>query len=347
MKIEIEGYHGTVAKINEYHEKKQQSLRSHMGASQLGHVCDRWLWLSFRWAIKPRFDGRMLRLFRRGHNEETIIVQDLRAIGVDIQATGFHQSRVDFGCHVSGSIDGIIESGLPEAPSKRHVAEFKTHSSKSFNVLCEHGVQKSKPMHYDQMQIYMAGTGIDRAFYLAVCKDDDRIYTERVKYDEAVAIKLIKRGQRLALDDRMPPPISTDPTWYQCKFCDAHEFCHDTNLVERANCRTCAHSTAKPDSTWRCERHQANGIPNKFQETGCDSHVLHPDMVPWELNHDQTTGEEAVWVIDGVNVRNGEPDAFVFASSELVANHDMCVAIINGDDGAKILREEFMGGLIS
>jgi hypothetical protein len=47
------------------------------------------------------------------------------------------------------------------------------------------GVKVSKPMHWAQMQVYMLGTKIERALYVAVCKDDDRIYTERVKYDRS------------------------------------------------------------------------------------------------------------------------------------------------------------------
>jgi hypothetical protein len=244
---------------------------------------------------------------------------------------------VDFGAHVSGSIDAIIESGVPAAPKKRHVAEFKTHSKKSFDDLEKHGVEKSKPQHFGQMQVYMHGTDIDRALYVAVCKDDDRIYTERVRYDKEVAEKFIARGRRLALDDRMPPPISTDPSWYQCKLCDAHEFCHETKTTKHVNCRTCAHSTAKEDSTWRCERHDADGIPVEFQRQACDSHVLHPDLVPYKLLGSHVDWE-ATWEIDGKPVRNGEGDAFVFTSKEILANPAACA---NPDDFTKELREEF------
>jgi CRISPR/Cas system-associated exonuclease Cas4 (RecB family) len=227
MKIP-EANHSIQGLIDKAHEAKAEVPRPHMGCSQLGHVCDRWLWLSFRWAVQPKFPGRVLRLFRRGQMEEETIVSDLRAIGMDVRSTGSAQSRVDLGCHVSGSLDAIIESGVPEAPKKRHVAEFKTHSKKSFDDLVKEGVEKSKPEHFVQMQLYMHGTKIDRAFYLAVCKDDDYIHTERVRYDKEVAEKYIQRGHRLATDDRMPPPISTDPSWHHCKFCAAHEFCHST-----------------------------------------------------------------------------------------------------------------------
>lgn len=249
---------------------------------------------------------------------------------------------MDFGAHVSGSLDGIAESGVPEAPKARHVVEFKTHSKKSFDEMVKEGVEKSKPMHYGQMQAYMHGTKIDRALYVAICKDDDRIYTERVKYDKETAEKLIQRGHRITLSDRLPPPISTDPSWYQCKFCAAHEFCHQTKTTKHANCRTCAHSTAKDDSSWRCERHDSDGIPIEWQREGCDSHVLHPDLVPYQRKESEN-GWQAIYVINGKDVINGEPDMHVFGSKEILANPDVCA---NPDEFAMDFRREFNARIV-
>lgn len=338
------------ALIDQCHEKRENKPRPHMGVSMIGHSCDRWLWLSFRWAVQPEFPGRILRLFRRGHMEEVQIVSDLRAIGIDVRNQSAKQASVDFGSHVSGSIDAIIDGGVPEAPTKTHIAEFKTHSLKSFNDLEKNGVEKSKPIHYAQMQAYMLGSRIDRALYYAVCKDDDRIYTERVKLDKPFAEKLVERAKRIALSDRMPEPISSDPSWYVCKFCDAHSFCHETKLTKHVNCRTCAHSTAKEDSTWRCERHDSDGIPVEFQRVGCDDHVLHPDLVPWtqKESFDEWIG---IYVIDGVDVWNGQhisggkkSDA-VFTSREILEHlhivknpPDVLLKVKEAFPGAKIVR---------
>lgn len=306
--------------IDAAHEARENKPRPHMGASILGHACDRWIWLSFRLAVRQQFPGRILRLFRRGHNEEARIIEDLDMIGVEFSK---RQASVDFGCHVSGSIDAIIESGVPEAPTQRHVAEFKTYNKRTFDQLEKDGVKKTKPEHWSQMQIYMAGTHIDRALYVAVCKDDDRYYTERVRFDRDAADKLIARGKRLALADEMPPPLSTDATWYQCRFCPAHDFCHVSKLASEINCRTCAHSTAKEDSTWKCERFDADGIPFEYQLKGCDAHTLHPDLVPWKVK-DGPTQWTLVYEIDGVDVSNGEPDATIFSSREIIANARGC-----------------------
>jgi hypothetical protein len=330
------------ALIDKYHESKQEGPRPHLGASMLGHPCDRWLWLSFRWAVQEKFPGRILRLFRRGQMEEATIVSDLRAIGMDVRGTTGAQQRVDFGSHVSGSMDGIIERGVPEAPKARHVVEFKTHSKKSFDDLEKHGVEKSKPQHFGQMQVYMHGTDIDRALYVAVCKDDDRIYTERVKYDKALAEKLVERGQRIALADRMPEPISSDPSWYQCKFCPAYAFCHETHMTQHANCRTCAHSTAKQDSTWHCAKWD-DTIPVKAQHEGCESHVLHPDLVPWQMK-DGPNEWTAVYEINGVNLANGDPEQEgVYSSKELLANATACAS---GDKFIADIRRDFGGRIV-
>jgi hypothetical protein len=276
----------------------------------------------------------MLRLFRRGHNEEATIIQDLRAIGVDVRGA---QSRVDFGSHVSGSADAIAASGVPESPKKVHLLEFKTHNLKNFKDLQKNGVEKAQPKHWTQMHVYMLGLGIDRALYVAVCKDDDQMYTERVRLDSDLAHKFVERGQRIALDDRMPPPISTDPSWYQCKMCDFHSVCHQGELPKKFSCRTCAHSTAKEDSTWRCEKHEADGIPVEFQRKGCEQGIIHPDIVPWKYS---TERDYVIWHTPWGDIAQGNPDANIYAASEVLANPQACAV------GAGEMRDKFDGRVV-
>lgn len=320
--------------IDKVHERSQEGPRGHMGCSMLGHPCDRWLWLSFRMAVIEKFPGRILRLFRRGQDEEAKVVSDLRAIGLSVQKTGVNQSRVDFGCHVSGSIDGIIEHGVPEAPKSKHILEIKTHGKKSFDDLVKNGVEKSKPQHFVQMQMYMAGMKIDRALYVAVCKDDDRIHTERVKLDKAVAQKAIDRGHRLAKEDRMPPPLSTDPTWFECRFCAAHEFCHKTQLTKEVNCRTCTNSTAREDSTWHCEQYDVT-LDFENQKVGCEAHVLHPDLVPWPH---KVVENVVTWITPEGDIKNGQSSFDTFESTEIVANPKACAS---GDRFVEDMRSMF------
>ena len=122
---------------------------------------------------------------------------------------------------------------------KRHILEIKTYNRKSFDKLTKDGVQKTKFQHYVQMQLYMLGTGIDRAFYIAICKDSDEIYTERIRFDKELAEKYLERGKRIALAERMPEPLSADPSWHQCQYCPAHSMCFAKEPTKCVNCRTC------------------------------------------------------------------------------------------------------------
>ena len=205
-------------------------------------------------------------------------MQDLQAIGCTITHTGEGQSRVDFGGHVSGSMDGIIQSGLPGYENDQLVLEIKTHSAKSFAALARDGVAKSKPQHFVQMQAYMLGTGLKLALYYAVCKDNDETYAEIVRFDKQVAQDAVTRGHRIALSDRMPEPCpGAGPSWHQCKYCPAYAMCWEKQPTQQVNCRTCAHSTAAKDGTFGCE-HWLATIPLDAQHQACDSHVLHPDL---------------------------------------------------------------------
>jgi len=336
----------TIAKlVDAAHELRaeDEKRRGHMGCSMLGHDCDRWLWLSFRWATKITFPGRMLRLFRRGQNEEETVVNDLRMTGCEIQYTGKTQKRADFGSHVSGSMDGIINSGVLGAEKTPHVLEIKTHKLSSFNDLEKHGVQKSKPQHWAQMQVYMYGTGLDRALYYAVCKDDDRLHTERIRLNKSAAIALVERGKRIALSERIPEPMpGASPDWYLCKFCKGYQFCHETNLTTEVNCRTCAHSTPNTDGTWTCAHYDGSVIAEEYQEQGCESHVLHPDLVPWQ-RLPSPSEHEAVYLIDNVEVRNGEPCKNVWSSKEILAKTS---EVVDPSPVVEILRDKFDARII-
>lgn len=313
-------------RIDDFYASKPNKPRSHMGISTIGEPCDRKLWLKFRWAVSENFPGRMLRLFERGHREEAVIVEWLRSIGMEVKHVVDDQKWVNFGSHVSGSADGIIYGCVPEAPEKAHLLEMKTASEKSFKAMCKDGLEKANPTYYTQVQCYMLGLGLDRALFVMVNKNDDGIYTERVRLDKKFAQDAVARAQRIATSDRMPPPISTDPTWYQCSFCPAKSFCHESRRTTEVNCRTCLHSTATPEGKWTCAR-WGSEIPIDAQYAGCDSHALHPDMVPWTLVEEKSTEWTACYRdASGAEIMNGEEGV----PSKLLVTAMTFEAVFNG-----------------
>jgi hypothetical protein len=62
--------------------------------------------------------------------------------------------------------------------------------------------------------------GCTRAIYIVVNKDNDDIYTERLEYDAKAAQEIVDKALAIITAAEPPVGISTDPTWYECKFCD-------------------------------------------------------------------------------------------------------------------------------
>lgn len=285
--------------------------RPHLGASVIGRTCARDLWYLFRWAVSRSFDGRLLRLFDRGQREEATFVAELRAAGIEVwesdPETGEQWRHKALGGHFGLSLDGIGR-GFLEAPKTVHTIEMKTHNAKSFAKLKKEGVEKAKPEHATQMQVGMHLSRLPRAFYLAVNKDTDELYSERLHYDEITALKAIEKARRIITASTPPAKLSERPDWYECAWCQHKAICHE-QAIPQVNCRTCAHATPEldGDGRWSCARYQCD-ISTETQRRGaeCPAHVFIPALLPWRVA--DASADEG-WVEyqkpDGSVVRNG------------------------------------------
>ena len=267
-----------------YEADAGDGFRSHLGASLIGKDCERALWYDFRWVTRSDHPGRLLRLFETGQLEESRLVLNLRRTGATVLEvdpdTGRQFQVKAHGGHFGGSLDGVAIN-LLEAPKTWHVLEFKTHSNKSFTDLVAKKVRDSKPQHFAQMQIYMHLTGITRAMYLAVNKDTDDLFVERIEVDRAYAERLIDKAGRIIYSMAPPPRMTDDPSWYQCRFCNHAALCHgerDGTVAAQVNCRTCLHSTPV-ESGWQCNRHQ-RFLTEADQRSACEFHLYLPQLVP-------------------------------------------------------------------
>ena len=320
----------------------EDGLRPNLGASLIGRPCSKALWYTFRWATQPQHEPRILRLFLRGHREEDNLAGLLRAAGVTVMtvnpATG---KQFSFGSgHFSGSMDGACV-GLPDAPKTWHAMEFKTHSAKSFNDLAKKGVQDAKPEHWAQMQCYMAWAGMERALYVAVCKDDDRLHLERIDADKAAAQQLMEKAQHIIDSPTPPDGISDDPDYYLCKWCEHKDLCHGT-AAPLPTCRSCSHSTPEPGGTWTCARHQGKTLAVAEQKQGCDAHRVIPILLRnWAEPIDASDQDNWVKyrIKAGGEFTNGAQPAG-YSSEEIHACKDK-LALGMVADQFKELREQF------
>ena len=303
MNLEPHTTPATIRAIFEhYRTARPFQHRPHLGGSQIGNSCERALWYQFRWMARPDFPGRVLRLFETGDREEFRLIENLRAVGVQVWArdpdTGAQFRAEEHGGHFALSVDGV-GSGFEES-NQSHLLEFKTMNQKAFDHISKHGLEKSKPIYWAQVQVGMHLMGLERAYFLAVNKNTDDIYGERVKLRVVEAQALLEKAGRIIFAEAPPAKLSDDPAWYECKWCDHRAVCHEQALPE-INCRTCAHVTANSDGGWTCARHQENR-DTEAQRAGCEAHVWNPHAMPFEPSD---AGPDWIdYVIDNQTWRN-------------------------------------------
>lgn len=254
----------------------EDSFRSHMGASLIGGECGRAIWYGWRWVTKPKFSGRILRLFNRGHLEEARFLAMFLMIGCKVFQQDEHgnQFRITHaGGHFGGSGDGVV-IGLPDLPEgTAALLECKTHGEKSFLELQKKGMRDAKFEHYVQMQVYMRKMGLAVGLYAAVNKNTDEIYLELVTLDSVTADQFLDRGAKLIELKLAPSKINESPGFFKCRWCDHRPTCH-LGVAPEMNCRTCDNSLPMPDGTWRCTLHDVE-LTKDAQLLGCSSYQTH------------------------------------------------------------------------
>ena len=314
---------------------------SNIGASSIGCPCLRSTYLSFRW-VSPteKFNGQMLRLFDMGSREEDVMVENLKKIGFDIRYTGKEQLKMQIAPHVICRPDGVIFSGLPEQESPVNF-ENKTMNRSNFDKLEKQGLRNAKPEYYDQAQCEMYGESVelkeyvDTTLFVALCKDDSRIYAEIIRYDDNRMNTILRNAERIVFGDSIPEEYSIDPELTQCKYCNNSVFCHVSHETKEVNCRTCAWSKPEKDSSWSCSIYPGSPIPYETQTKGCPCHSMNPMFVPYDFDADKSESYRLAYIKkDGTTVMNG----YGAVSSKDLWKH---MATEDIDEGANPLDVKF------
>jgi hypothetical protein len=314
---------GTAQAIHLLHAVKAaaEEDRAYLGWSEIGHSCERYLWLKFRWTEREVLEGRIARLFDTGHREEARILAELRALGCkvhDRDENGQQFGISSVGGHLRGHLDAVVE-GLPEAPRTAHLVDVKTISSKRFKEIIKKSMKNVYPKYWAQAHGYMGHMKLERAAFIFVCKDDDQIHVERLEFDPEAFTQYEARGERIIRSAEPPPRIADSADDEECKYCVFAPLCHGTT-APRVNCRTCAHSTPVLDGeggAWRCEL-RSQQIGDRLQRTGCDDHRVIPILLERFATPVDSDGTSVTYrMADGKTFVNGPKPGF--SSAEIRA----------------------------
>lgn len=259
------------AKLNTTCKKNLQAgHRTHLGASIIGQRCQRAIWYSFRWVKAPTFTGQTLRLFDRGHSEETKVYYWLKESGFEIEDDSSQKRIESRDGHFGGSCDGIIQAFPTEVGIQDPaLLEIKTSNKNAFEQLKKRGVQNAKWQHYVQSQIYASKFDLPIILYICICKDNDEWYIEIINRRDDIALKYEELANNIINSPFPRPKISEDPAYYLCKMCDYHNICHYSHSYQK-NCRSCKYAQPIDGPDWYCHYHKEK-IPEDVIPAGCSA----------------------------------------------------------------------------
>lgn len=205
-----------------------------IGASRLGASCLRQLQFDYFKAPKDREpEGRILRIFHRGHQGEDWMAEWLRLAGFTMFTTGADGSQKCFHAldgKILGYADGVFTGGPDEFGLYPRLWENKVLGSKGWNKVSKDGVQKAYPVYYGQMQLYMAYFDLadNPGLFTALNADSMEVYAENIAFDAPVAQELSDKAVNLVSAceaGQLLPRCTTDEDWFECKFCDWRTRC--------------------------------------------------------------------------------------------------------------------------
>jgi hypothetical protein len=218
--------------------RAREPVRQYLGASRLGAACERAL--QFEYAQAPvdpgrETEGRILRIFERGHVMEDCMVAWLRGAGFDLRTRGADGEQFGFSAldgRLQGHVDGVLVGG-PEGFAYPALLEIKCLGGKSWRELEKHRLGVAKPVYAGQVALYQAYLELHEhpALFTALNADTMAIYAERVPFDAALAQRLSDRAVRVITATEageLLPRGFLDPTHFECRMCTWQDRCWRT-----------------------------------------------------------------------------------------------------------------------
>lgn len=210
-------------------ENAKQSPREYLGASRIGESCLRKLQYEYFNTPKDKpFEGRILRIFHRGHQGETWLANWLRLAGFDLRtekADGGQFGFIAAGGKLRGHADGVFAGGPDEFGPWPRLWECKCLGNKGWTKLEKEKLKKAYPVYYAQVQLYMAYFQLadNPALFTALNADSMEIYAESVPFDAACAQEMSDKAVNVlaaCAAGEMLPRVAQREDWWECKFCD-------------------------------------------------------------------------------------------------------------------------------
>lgn len=212
--------------------KDAEPKRPYLGGSAVGRDCEREIAYSYHGAPidSDGFSGQLYRIFDRGHKGEDRVAEYLRVAGFNLQTAREDGKQFGFSAldgRFRGHIDGVIYPVSPLGNSDYMLWENKIVNSATFGKFWNHGVKKTKPVYYVQVNLYMAYMDLPRTLFTAENADNCEVFAEIIEFDARTAQDASDRAVRIVQSNAPEelPRVASAPDDYRCKMCDYRVTC--------------------------------------------------------------------------------------------------------------------------
>jgi hypothetical protein len=217
-------------------KRSNQERRPYVGASSIGHSCERSI--QFEFAGAPRetdFKPETLRKFDFGHMGEELSRAWFGDAGFQLvqhhqrtrELYRFEQLKGRF----KGHPDGVFIGG-PEIPGIGYPCLWETKSvgAKTYREIAKDGLKKARPGYYAQVAIYQAYLRLTEhpAIFTVTNLDSGEQLHLLIPFDAEVAQAMTDRAVRIVqateAGELLPRPFK-EKTHFECRFCSFAERC--------------------------------------------------------------------------------------------------------------------------
>jgi hypothetical protein len=201
--------------------------RDYIGASNIGAVCERFIWYRFHNKKTSPRAAHINRTLEIGKRLESMLVDMLREVGFEVVTPSKDNAFLSYSDKDFSLFKGHLDAIIYNSPSRCvSILEIKTARDSSFNIFKKNGLRRWYPAYYAQVQSYMGLSGIHSAFMMAINKDTSELHDEYVEFDKNIYAKLLEKAKKIASMDSAPDRISNSPLYFGCRICDYRSVCH-------------------------------------------------------------------------------------------------------------------------
>ena len=202
--------------------RPQDEPRLYVGASSIGHPCERKIWYGYKGIAGEPITPTTRRTFDIGHKLEGLILDYLKQ-SKNYVFIALNQCDKDIP-EFQGTPDGIWKD---YQDNPLGIIEVKTARDSSFRVFVKKGLKEWYPAYYAQVQAYMGMSGIHKTYLIAINKDTSELWDEQVLYDDWYYSHLKAKAQRVIVSIEPPERIHSSPMYFVCKSCQYRKICHE------------------------------------------------------------------------------------------------------------------------